>query len=381
MNTDSSSARDARITSIPTGTRFEPYPGKGYTMNHSSRTALHLRTAFGVGTVALSAAPANAAPPAVRAGTVAERVPVYTRTMEIDGTTISYREAGADQQDPGKPVIVLLHGFPTSSHMFRDFIPLLAGEYRVIAPDYPGYGLSDSPPAEEFEYTFDTIAGMMEELLDRVGAERWVLYLQDYGAPVGFRLASEHPERVAGLIIQNGNAYEEGLPDSFWGPWRDFWKNPQDPKAIEHLGSLLTPEATRWQFTHGTRIPEAISPDNWMVVQPLLERPGNAYVQLELAYDYGSNLARYPQWQAYLREHQPPTIITWGRHDEIFPASGALPYLRDLPDAELHLLDTGHFALEEDGDLIAGLVRRWLLREVVDQASAAGEQAPAEPQQ
>ena len=250
---------------------------------------------------------------------------------------------------------MLLHGFPTSSHMFRDFIPQLADEYRVIAPDYPGYGLSDAPSAEEFEYTFDNIAGMMEELLDRVDADRWVLYLQDYGAPVGFRLALENQDRVAGLIIQNGNAYEEGLPDSFWGPWRDYWKNPNDQEAIQHLGSLLTLEATKWQFTHGTRIPEAISPDNWLVVQPLLDRPGNVYVQLELAFDYGSNPPRYPEWQAYLREHQPPTIITWGRHDEIFPASGALPYLRDLPNAELHLLDTGHFALDEDGDLIAAL--------------------------
>ena len=310
------------------------------------------------------------------ASAIAAGVPVYTRTMEIDGTTVSYREAGTDRQDPGEPVIVLLHGFPTSSHMFRDFIPLLADEYRVIAPDYPGYGLSDAPPAEEFEYTFDAIAGMLEELLDTVGAEQWVLYLQDYGAPVGFRLAMEHPERVAGLIIQNGNAYEEGLPDEFWGPWREFWSNPNDQEAIGYLASLLTLESTKWQFTNGARSPEAISPDNWLVVQPLLDRPGNAHIQLELAYDYGSNLGRYPQWQAYLREEQPPTIITWGRHDEIFPPSGALAYLRDLPHAELHLLDTGHFALEEDADLIAMLVRRWLEREVAGGA-AASHSSPA----
>ena len=329
--------------------------------------------------VSVSTLPANATPPSARADAVVESVPVYTRSMEIDGTTVFYREAGADRQDTDEPVIVLLHGFPTSSHMFRDFIPMLADEYRVIAPDYPGYGLSDAPPADEFEYTFDNIAGMMEELLDRLGAERWVLYLQDYGAPIGFRLATEHPDRVAGLIVQNGNAYEEGLPDSFWGPWRDYWENPNDQEAIEHLGSLLTLEATKWQFTHGTRIPEAISPDNWLVVQPLLDRPGNVYVQLELAYDYGSNPPRYPAWQAYLREHQPPTIIAWGRHDEIFPASGALPYLRDLPNAELHLLDTGHFALDEDGDLIAALVRRWLKREVVGQDTATQASADDRP--
>lgn len=296
---------------------------------------------------------------------ITEHERVYTRSMEIDSVQVAYREAGAKNQDPGEPVIVLLHGFPTSSHMFRDFIPELADEYRVIAPDYPGYGLSDAPNAEEFEYTFDNIAGIVEELLEREGAERWVLYLQDYGAPVGFRLALEHPERVAGLIIQNGNAYEEGLPDSFWGPWRDFWQNPEDEASIQHLASLLTLDSTKWQFLHGTREPESISPDNWLVVQPLLDRPGNAHVQLELAFDYGSNPPRYPAWQAYLREHQPPTIITWGKNDEIFPATGALPYLRDLPDAELHLLDTGHFALEEDGELIASLVKRWLAREVV----------------
>ena len=337
----------------------------------------------GVGAIAVAALAAKTTPSHGFHAAPAEQIPVYTRTVEIDGTTIAYREAGADQQDHGEPVIVLLHGFPTSSHMFRDFIPQLADEYRVIAPDYPGYGLSDAPAAADFEYSFDTIAGMVEQLLDHVGAEHWVLYLQDYGAPIGFRLATSHPERVAGLIIQNGNAYEEGLPDSFWGPWRQYWQDPKDQEAINHLGSLLTLEATKWQFTHGTREPDAISPDNWLVVQPLLDRPGNAYVQLELALDYGNNLPRYPEWQAYLREHQPPTIITWGRHDEIFPASGALPYLRDLPNAELHLLDTGHFALEEDGDLIAALVRRWLEREVVsrshDSATNTDSHASAPP--
>lgn len=340
-------------------------------MKQVYRKAMYLVVAAGIGAPAMFSKHVNAAPLIAGAVPSIENSPVYTRSEVIDGTMISYREAGIDRQNPGEPVIVLLHGFPTSSHMFRDLIPLLADEYRVIAPDYPGYGLSDSPPAEGFDYTFDNIASILEKLLERVGAENWVLYLQDYGAPVGFRLATAQPERVAGLIIQNGNAYEEGLPDSFWGPWREYWKNPSDEKAIGHLGSLLTLEATKWQFTHGTRIPEAISPDNWLVIQPLLDRPGNAHIQLELAYDYGSNLALYPQWQEYLREHQPPTIITWGRQDQIFPASGALPYLRDLPNAELHLLDTGHFALEEDGALIADLVRRWLDREVVGQGVSA----------
>lgn len=339
-------------------------------MNGSNRTARIFLAAVALGAAGL-AAPAIGGAPTPGAAADPARVPVYTRSMEIDGTTVVYREAGAEQQ--GKPVIVLLHGFPTSSHMFRDLIPMLADEYRVIAPDYPGYGMSDAPPADEFEYTFDNIAGMMEELLDRADAREWVLYLQDYGAPIGFRLATEHPERVAGLIVQNGNAYEEGLPESFWGPWRAFWDNPHDEAALEHMGSLLTLDATKWQFTHGTRIPEAVSPDNWLVVQPLLDRPGNAEIQLELAHDYGNNLERYPEWQAYLREHTPPTIIAWGRNDEIFPTSGALPYLRDLPNAELHLLDTGHFALDEDGDLIASLVRRWMAREVVGDGSSPAE--------
>ncbi len=346
------------------------------TSHRSTLSALAVTAALS--TIAGTAGPSVGAPPGARADAMVESAPVYGRTMTIEGTEVFYREAGSDRQDPGEPVIVLLHGFPTSSHMFRGLIPLLADEYRVIAPDYPGYGLSDAPPAEEFEYTFDNIAGMMEELLDRVGAERWVLYLQDYGAPVGFRLATKHPDRVAGLIIQNGNAYEEGLPDDFWGPWRDYWKNPDDKDAINYLAGLLTLDATKWQYTHGTRIPDAISPDNWLVVQPLLDRPGNGQVQLELAFDYGSNPPRYPAWQEYLRKNQPPTIITWGRHDKIFPASGALPYLRDLPNAELHLLDTGHFALDEDGDLIAALVRRWLEREVVESDATTATQAAAD---
>ncbi|MEM0982730.1 MAG: alpha/beta hydrolase [Planctomycetota bacterium] len=313
------------------------------------------------------AASALAAPEAhAQNASLVEKPLVYSRTVEIDGVDIHYRESGAENFDEGEPVIVLLHGFPTSSHMFRDFIPQLNDEYRVIAPDFPGYGLSGSPSVDEFEYTFDHAAAIVEELLEQVGAEEWVLYVQDYGAPVGFRLALNNTEKIRGLIVQNGNAYEEGLPDSFWGPWRVYWRDRSNQEAINYLAGLLTFEATKWQWQHGTRNPDAISPDNWLAVQPKLDRPGNGLVQLAYAYDYGSNPPRYPAWQKWMRDNQPPTIITWGRHDEIFPAAGALPYLRDLPNAELHLLDTGHFALEEDGDLIASLVRRWLEREVVD---------------
>lgn len=306
--------------------------------------------------------------------TVETERPVYRRTLEIDGVNVFYREsAPGDMRDAGgreRPVVVLLHGFPTSSHMYRDLIPALSREYRVIAPDFPGFGLSDAPPADEFEYTFDRLASITQSLLDRVGAERYVLYVMDYGAPVGYRIASAQPERVAGLVVQNGNAYEEGLRE-FWDPIRAYWADPSDENR-DALRGLLTLEATVWQWEHGTRKPDAISPDNWLVVQPLLDRPGNSEVQLDLFLDYGTNPPLYPAWQAYFREHQPPTLITWGKNDFIFPAEGALPYLRDLPDAELHLLDTGHFALEEDGELIADLMLRFL-RERVEPRTGAAE--------
>jgi len=279
---------------------------------------------------------------------------VSYRSVDIDGLDIFYREAGRADD----PTIVLLHGFPTSSHMFRDLIPELAEGYRVIAPDYPGYGLSSAPPVDEWEYSFDHMAGVVDQLLERVGAKSYFVYVMDYGAPVGFRLALRHPERIRGFIVQNGNAYEEGLLE-FWKPLRAYWADPSEKNA-EALRGLLTLEATTWQYTHGTRDPQMISPDNWLVDQPLLNRPGNQEIQLAMFLDYGSNLALYPKWQAYFREYQPPTLIVWGKNDHIFPAEGAFPYLRDLPDAELHLLDTGHFALEEDGDRIAALIREFV---------------------
>lgn len=288
--------------------------------------------------------------------------PVYRRSIEIDGINVFYRESGPAEDeaagDAERPVVVLLHGFPTSSHMFRELIPELSGAYRVIAPDFPGFGLSEAPPADEFEYSFDRLAEITQELLDRVGAREYVLYVMDYGAPVGYRIAAAQPERVRGLVVQNGNAYEEGLRE-FWNPIRAYWADRSESNA-ETLRGFLGLETTIWQYTHGTREPDAISPDNWLVVQPLLDRPGNHEVQLELFYDYGTNPPLYPTWQEYFRAYQPPTLIVWGKNDFIFPAEGATPYLRDLPEAELHLLDTGHFALEENGDLIADLMLRFL---------------------
>lgn len=281
------------------------------------------------------------------------------RTIEIDGLEIFYREAGP----PDAPVVLLLHGFPTSSHMFRDLIPALAGHYRVIAPDYPGFGYSSAPPVDEFEYTFDRLAAIVETFTERLGLARYSLYLMDYGAPIGFRLAAQHPERVQALLLQNGNAYDEGLDNEFWKQIKAYW-NDRSEKNGDALRGLLTLEATRWQYTHGVRNPQAISPDTWGHVQPLLDRPGNQEIQLALFYSYGSNPPLYARWQQYFRTHQPPTLIVWGRNDQIFPEAGAHPYKRDLQKLEFHLLDTGHFALEEDGAEIAGLILDFLGRHV-----------------
>ncbi|RMH28913.1 MAG: alpha/beta hydrolase [Planctomycetota bacterium] len=299
----------------------------------------------------ISAAPAQ--PPA--GAPTAPAAEVLHQTVEIDGVSVFYREAG----DPGRPTVLLLHGFPTSSHMFRDLIPRLAADFHVVAPDYPGYGASDMPPRSEFAYTFDNLADTVDALLDEIGVDRFSLYVMDYGAPVGFRLAERHPQRVEALIVQNGNAYTEGL-EAFWDPIKAYWKTGGAAER-DALRRLLTPEATRWQYTAGVRNPAAVSPDTWTIDQAGLDRPGNDEIQLDLFYDYRTNLGRYPAWQAYFRAYQPPTLIVWGKNDPIFPDSGAYPYLRDLEDVEFHLFNTGHFALEEDGVLIADLIRRFLL--------------------
>jgi pimeloyl-ACP methyl ester carboxylesterase len=298
--------------------------------------------------------------PNVKAETSARisRPDVYHKTIKIDGLDIFYREAGPKDA----PTILLLHGFPTSSHMFRNLIPALADRYHVVAPDYPGYGNSSMPTVDEFEYTFDNVTDIVAKLPVKLGLERYSIYVMDYGAPVGFRLAVRHPERVEALIVQNGNAYDEGLLD-FWKPLKAYWKDKTTQNAAA-LRELLTIDATKWQYTHGVRDTERISPDNWNIDQRLLDRPGNQEIQLAMFYDYGSNPGRYPKWQQYFRDYQPPMLIVWGKNDPIFPAEGAHPYKRDLTNVELHLLDTGHFALEEDGDLIAGYIRSFLAKHV-----------------
>ena len=313
---------------------------------------------------------------------------VAYRTVTIEDVDIFYREAG----NPDRPTLLLLHGFPTSSHMFRDLIPALADQYHLVAPDYPGYGFSSMPSVDEFDYSFDNIARIIEKFTDEIGLDKYSLYLMDYGAPIGFRIATSRPDRVEALVIQNGNAYSEGIDNDFWEPikeyWKDrdainkgldndFWKNVKaaynkpNMSNDEALRFLVTLGATKWQYTNGVPNVEAISPDNWGHVQPLLDRAGNQEIQLQMFYSYGSNPPLYPAWQSYLREYQPPTLIVWGKNDEIFPAAGAEPYKRDLKDLEYHLIDTGHFALESHGQEIAELMRSFLNRKVENLPLAA----------
>jgi pimeloyl-ACP methyl ester carboxylesterase len=290
------------------------------------------------------------------------------KTVEVDGLDTFYREAGP----PGAPVIVMLHGFPTSSHMFRNLIPSLSDEFHAIAPDYPGFGNSSMPTVDEFDYTFDRIAEVIDRFIEKLGVRRYSLYMMDYGAPVGFRIAVKHPERVESLIIQNGNAYDEGLLE-FWDPIKAYWADKSKENADVLRDNLLTIKATKWQYTNGVRNPETIAPENWFGDQYLMDRPGNKDIQLELFYNYGSNPPLYPEWQAYFREYQPPTLIVWGKNDYIFPGEGAEPYKRDLKHLEFHLLDTGHFALEEDGETISNLIRDFLEGKVIEAKAVGAE--------
>ena len=279
------------------------------------------------------------------------------RSVQVDGLDIFYREAG----DPANPTLLLLHGFPTSSQMFRNLIPQLSDRYHLVAPDYPGFGQSSFPARDHFDYTFERISQVVAKFVDTIGLDRFSLYIQDYGAPIGLRLAQRTPDRVQSLITQSGNAYLEG----FTPFWDRLFAHAQDRATHEpSVREYLTYEATRWQWTHGTRNPESIAPDTWELDYRYLDRPGNKEVQLDLFYDYQFNLDGYPAFQQYFRDHQPPVLIVWGNNDEIFGPAGAEAFLTDLPDAELHLLDTGHFALEEDGDLIAEKIRDFLGRHV-----------------
>jgi len=284
---------------------------------------------------------------------------VMYRNVEIDGLNIFYREAGPKDA----PVLLLPHGFPTSSHMFRNLIPALADEFRLVAPDYPGFGNSSMPTVDEFEYTFENITNVVDKFAEKLGLTKYSLYAQDYGAPISYRLALKHPERVQALIIQNGNAYDEGIDNDFWKPMKAYWKEKTVANEVP-IREIFSPAGTKFQYLNGVRNVESISPDNWNIDQPLLDRPGNDDIQIALFYSYGSNPPLYPAFQAYFRDYQPPALVIWGENDVIFPAAGAEPYKRDLKNIEYHLLDTGHFALEEDGAMMAGLIRNFLRRNV-----------------
>jgi pimeloyl-ACP methyl ester carboxylesterase len=310
-----------------------------------------------VGALSAAIPPAAIAEPQPRVARPDSAVTRY-RMTKVDGIDIFYREAGA----ANAPAVLLLHGFPTSSHMFRNLIPVLAQRYRVIAPDYPAFGQSATPDRREFTYSFGRFAEVMDGLVNHLGVQRYALYVQDYGAPVGYRLALRHPERITALVVQNGNAYEEGLKQ-FWNPIKAYWADASDAHRAA-LRAGLTLAATKSQYLDGVRDPSRVAPDAWLHDQALLDRPGIDEIMLDLFKDYRSNVALYPQFQAFFRSRRPPTLIVWGKHDVIFPADGAHAYLRDLPDAELHLLDSGHFALEDKGDDTATLMLDFLDRKL-----------------
>jgi len=280
----------------------------------------------------------------------------YNR-VAVKGLELFYREAGPKDA----PAIVLLHGFPSSSHMFRELIPRLADRFRVIAPDYIGFGYSAQPAAPEFKYTFENLTEHVEKLLfEVIGLRKFSIYVQDYGAPVGFRIASRHPEAIDAIIVQNGNAYVEGISAAF-EPLKAFWAN-RNSETEKPVRALLTAETTRFQYTQGGKNPERISPDSYTHDQHFLDRPGNDAIQLDLFHNYPSNVALYDEWHQYFREKQPRTLIVWGQNDPFFTVHGAKAFLSDLPNAELHLLNAGHFALEEEGVFIAERIREFLGR-------------------
>jgi pimeloyl-ACP methyl ester carboxylesterase len=279
---------------------------------------------------------------------------VSYRSVEVDGRKVFYRAAGPADG----PALLLLHGFPTASHMFRDLIPLLADRFRLIAPDLPGFGQSDMPDRDEFDYTFAAIADVIDKFTETIGLHRFAIYVFDYGAPTGFRLAAAHPERVVALISQNGNAYDEGLSDG-WAPIRTYWED-RSAENRESLRTFLSPETTLWQYTHGTAEGRAICPDGYSLDNFYLARPGADEVQLDLLGDYKSNVACYPDFQEYFRKSAPPLLAIWGRNDPFFLPAGAEAFKRDIPGAEVRFLDTGHFALETHAVEIAAEIRRFL---------------------
>lgn len=287
---------------------------------------------------------------------------VHYRSVTVDGRSVFYRQAG----EPSAPTVLLLHGFPTSSHMFRDLIPLLADRFHVVAPDLPGFGLSESPPRAQFQYTFDELASVIDRFAQAVDLRRYALYVFDYGAPVGLRLALAHPERVTALISQNGNAYEEGLSNG-WSPIQRYWKEPTEANRAA-LREFLTPESTKWQYLHGTPDETLVAPEAYLLDSALLARPGNDEIQLDLFLDYASNIRLYPKFQEYFRTQRPPLLAIWGKNDPFFLPPGAEAFKRDNPNAEVRFLDAGHFALETHVQEIAASIRDFLSRALAEGA-------------
>jgi pimeloyl-ACP methyl ester carboxylesterase len=284
---------------------------------------------------------------------------LHCRTTTVEGVKIFYREAG----EPEAPTLLLLHGFPTSSHMFRNLMPLLADDYRVIAPDLPGFGYSDAPDRSKFNYSFERMVDIIGGFTNGVGLDRFAIYVFDYGAPVGFRLALKHPEKITAIISQNGNAYIEGLSRG-WNPIQKYWQDPNQANRAA-LRDFLTPEMTKWQYTEGAPPAKLISPEAYILDAALLARPGNDEIQLDLFLDYASNVALYPKFQEFLRDHQPPLLAVWGKNDPFFLPLGAEAYARDVREAEIHFFDTGHFALETHVDEISEAIRDFLGRKLV----------------
>lgn len=277
---------------------------------------------------------------------------------QVDDVRVFYRQAG----NPASPAVLLLHGFPTSSFMYRELLPMLADRYHVVAPDLPGFGLTEAPDRGQYAYTFDQLAKTMERFTEALGLERYAMQVFDYGAPVGWRLAASRPRQITALISQNGNAYEEGLADG-WIPIRQYWKDPS-PANRDAVRQFVTPEAIRWQYTHGVKDLSRVAPDTYLLDAALTARPGNVEIQLDLFLDYATNVARYPEFQAYFRKHRPPLLAVWGRNDPFFLDAGAEAFKRDVPSAEVHFFDTGHFALETHVDEIGPVIRDFLDRKV-----------------
>lgn len=308
--------------------------------------------------------PANTDQRKAAAGAAA--VPVTSiHRVEADGVQVFYREAG----DPNAPVVLLLHGFPASSFMFRELMPRLADRYRVIAPDLPGFGFTEVPEKRKYTYTFEALAGTIHAFTETLGLDRYAIYIFDYGAPTGLRLAMRHPEKVTGIISQNGNAYEEGLGDA-WAPIRKYWGEPTAENREVIRQAILHLEGTRWQYTHGVAHPEAVAPESYTLDAALLDRPGNKDIQLDLFLDYASNVKLYPKFQEYFRKSKPPLLAIWGKNDPFFIPPGAEAYRRDIPKAEVQFLDTGHFALETHVVEIAAAIRAFLAANGVDQAAS-----------